>query len=223
LTDPPAGRRAGKPAAIAAIAPCDAILLQLLLGGPSQREQLVAAFGGDDASLLREIARLEDATLVVRQQIGGRETYTLAASGRERATAIVASEALLLRPHVAAIDDRFAALNRRVKEILLRWQVRVDGATEVPNDHRDARYDAGVLAELRAVQASADELLEGLAPLRTRYASLRARLRDALARASAGERSAVAGVTGDSFHTAWWQLHGDLLAMLGRARSSADA
>jgi hypothetical protein len=216
LTEPPAG-------AIAAIAPCDAILLQLLLAGPSLPAQLLAPCGGDEASVLRDVAALEDAALVVRQQVAKCERIALAATGRERAAAIARSEALLLRPHVAAIDERFAVLNRRVKEILLRWQVRVDGATEVPNDHRDARYDARVLAELRAVHEGADELLARLAPLRARYASLRERLRDTLARASAGERSAVAGVTGDSFHTAWWQLHGDLLAMLGRARSSADA
>jgi pyruvate,orthophosphate dikinase len=219
VPDAPSARNAAE---VAALALRDAILFQLALRAPALQDQLLAACGCGEAELLRELATLESAGLVARQQLNGRELISVGVAGRERAAAVVQSEAALLRPEVAALDGEFGSLNRRVKEILLRWQVRVDRTTEVPNDHTDARYDAHVLSDLRAAHAAADRLLARLEPLRARYASLRGRLRDAIARAGAGERAAVAGVTGDSFHTAWWELHGDLLAILGRARTADD-
>jgi hypothetical protein len=219
LADGPSGDRAG---VLPQLAPDDAILLQLLLRGPLGREQLLVACGGTDAILADALAGLVDGGLVAHEILVGREVATLTAAGRSRAAAVVQGEAALLGPTVAGLDAAFVVLNRRVKEILLRWQVRVAGTTEVPNDHRDSRYDALVVADLRAAHGEADRLLARLAPLRARYASLRQRLAAAIERASAGERGAVAGVTGDSFHGAWWELHGDLLAMLGRARGADD-
>jgi len=207
---------------IAPLALRDAIVFRLALGGPARHDQLLATCGCDDAALRSELGLLDGDGALVRQQIAGRDLIALADAARERAADVVRAEAELLQAVVGALDAEFHVLNRRVKEILLRWQVRVDRTTEVPNDHRDARYDALVLSDLRATHAAADRLLAQLAPLRARYASLRRRLEDALARAAAGERSAVAGVTGDSFHTAWWELHGDLLAMLGRVRGADD-
>lgn len=220
MPDAPSARGATE---VPVLALRDAILCQLALCGPTPQDRLLGACGCGEAELLRELAPLHGEALVARQQIAGRERIALTAAGRERAAAVVHGEAALLRADVAALDDAFRALNRRVKQILLRWQMRADRSTEVPNDHSDARYDAHVLSDLRAAHADADPLLARLEPLRARYASYRWRLRDAIARAGRGERAAVTGVTGDSFHSAWWELHGDLLAMLGRARGADDA
>lgn len=208
---------------VAALPAADAILFQLALLVALGLTALSAAVGEDPARVAEEVARLARAGLIETELRAGREHFVLTAAGRARAAEVVAAEAAALRPLVTAIDAEFVALNRRVKQILHRWQVRVDRTTEVLNDHGDARYDALVLADLRTAQHAAERLLAPLAALRGRYASLCRRLAAALARALAGERGAVAGVTGDSFHAAWWELHADLLRVLGRARGADDA
>ena len=218
-----AGRDDASDAAATDLPPSDAVLFQLALRGVVRIHDLAAATGSADDEVAATIAVLEEAGLVLRRPRGGDDHVSATPLGRERAATVIASEQQALRAVVAAIDDQFAGLNRSVKQILLRWQVRCDRPTEMPNDHSDARYDRRVLAELRGVHRAADGLLARLEPLRARYASLRHRLGDALARAGAGDVRAVAGVTGDSFHTAWWELHADLLAILGRARGEADA
>jgi len=210
------------PETVGPLALADALLFQLVLRGPVRQHDLRAATGAAPSDLDAIIATLEDEGTIERRVLAGTEHVALTSGGRARAAAVVAAEGTLLRSHVAALDDEFRALNGNVKQILLRWQVRVDRTTEVLNDHSEARYDSLVLADLRAAQLAADRLLERLVPLRVRYADLRRRLREALARAAAGDRAAVAGVAADSFHTAWWELHGDLLAILGRARGASD-
>ncbi|MBY0276312.1 hypothetical protein K2Z84_13280 [Candidatus Binatia bacterium] len=200
----------------------DALLFQLALRGAVRVQDLAAAVGAADAEVVASVSVLEEQGLVLRRARGADQHVSATPLGRERAGAVIRSEGVALRPGVAAIDAEFSALNRRVKQILLRWQVRTDRPTQAPNDHSDVRYDRGVLAELRDVHGAADDLLGRLEPLRPRYASLRRRLRAALARALAGDQRAVAGITGDSFHTAWWELHADLLAILGRARGEDE-
>lgn len=200
----------------------DALLFQLALRGAVRLQDLAAAAAAADDEVAAYVAVLEEQGLVLRRERGADQHVSATPSGRERARDVVAAEGAALRASVARVDAEFAVLNRRVKQILLRWQVRIDGATQVPNDHSDLRYDRSVLAELREVHVTADALLARLEPLRPRYANLRRRLGAALARALGGDQRAVAGITGDSFHTAWWELHGDLLAVLGRARGEAD-
>jgi DNA-binding MarR family transcriptional regulator len=201
----------------------DALLFQLALRGPARIEDLAAASGATTDAVEIAVSALEQQGLASRRVRGGDHLAAPTPLGRDRAALVVAAEHAALRAHAQRIDAEFAVLNGRVKQILLRWQVRTDRPTQVPNDHSDRRYDQRVLAELRDVHRAADALLAQLEPLRPRYASLRRRLQDTLARALAGDVRAVAGVTGDSFHTAWWELHGDLLAILGRTRGEADA
>ncbi|MBM4243637.1 MAG: hypothetical protein FJ148_07470 [Deltaproteobacteria bacterium] len=201
----------------------DAMLFQLALRGVVRPNDLAAACGVGDDEAAAMVSVLEQEGLVLWRPRGGDRHVSLTPPGRARAAEVIADEGSVLRGPVAAIDGDFAGLNVRVKRILLRWQVRADRPGAVPNDHSDARYDRGVLAELRDVHRAADALLAHLGGLRPRYASLRRRLRDALARAGFGDVRAVAGTTGDSFHAAWWELHADLLAMLGRPRGEADA
>ena|GEM_PF-2987373 len=201
----------------------DAMLFQLALRGVVGLNDLAAASGVGDDEAAAVVSVLEQEGLVLWRPPGGDRRISLTPPGRARAAEVIAAEGNVLRAPVTAIDGEFAALNARVKRILLRWQVRADRPGAVPNDHSDARYDRGVLAELQDVHRAADALLSHLGGLRPRYASLRRRLRDTLARAGFGDVRAVAGTTADSFHSAWWELHADLLAVLGRPRGEADA
>ncbi|MEW6272591.1 MAG: hypothetical protein AB1689_25205 [Thermodesulfobacteriota bacterium] len=199
-----------------------AVLLALLLRGALGAEDLASASGTMPADVTCAVDRLQAEHLVGVEARPAGSAFTLTALGRERAVSVLAQEAASLRPLIEPRYGEFAALNRRVKATLHRWQVRHRRGLDELNDHRDARYDGQVLAELRATHAAADAWLAPLAAVRARYASLRDRLATMVARALSGDKAAVAGVTADSFHLAWWQLHADLLQVLGRERGPDD-
>ena len=98
---------------------------------------------------------------------------------------------------------------------MTRWQTVTVGGEAVPNDHTDADYDAAVLDELAKLDAEAGPVLDVLAGLVPRLGVHRRRLSEALARASAGETDYVSGVRVASYHTVWFELHEDLLRLLG--------
>ena len=135
--------------------------------------------------------------------------FRLTPRGEEQALAIVAAERAALAAELAPLYLQFAPLNRDVKAAVSRWQL-------------GSGHASSLIRELGGAHRRALPLLDRLAGLRPRYASLRARLVAAMARVEAGETSYVVGVRVDSFHSVWWQLHADLLAVLGRERGEAD-
>ena len=147
----------------------------------------------------------------------------LTGGGIAAATAVLARERSALGTDTESNAERFDELNRRVKAAITDWQVvRVAGAV-VPNDHSDAKRDAIVVARLASAVGTASVLLRPLARLRRRIAVLLGRLEGALGRVSAGGGDWVCGLGVDSVHAVWWNLHAELLALLGRERGDADA
>lgn len=120
-----------------------------------------------------------------------------------------------------AADGAYAAfeeINREVLGLMTRWQTIAVGGTEVPNDHSDAEHDARLIDELGGVHRRAARVLDGFVALVPRLAVHRDALGAALERASAGETDYVSGVRVASYHTVWFELHEDLLRLLGRTR-----
>lgn len=200
-------------------ATADALLHVVGLRGLVSPDDLAEPLGATREEVEAAVRALQGAGLLERRG----DLVQLSAPGRARLAEARMRESLALREPVGLVYDRFATLNRTVKALLHRWQVRTDRTVDVPNDHSDAEWDAAVLADLERVQRAAAALLAPLEALRPRYAALRRRLAAALARAAAGDRRAVASVATDSFHAAWWELHADLLAMLDRPRGPDDA
>jgi hypothetical protein len=119
---------------------------------------------------------------------------------------------------LAAAYERFESLNRDFKALITDWQVRPIGVAKLPNDHSDAEYDERVLRRLCTVHDRAEEILSVLScssPLVARHVD---RLRAALERAESDEPEWVSGVRCDSYHAVWFELHEDLLRLLGKSR-----
>jgi hypothetical protein len=112
--------------------------------------------------------------------------------------------------------ERFLPLNRLLLRICHDWQVRPGG---VPNDHRDTRYDWGVVDRLRGLDERVQPVVGRLGRLDPRFGTYRPRLRAALARVDAGEHAWLTSPRCDSYHTVWMQLHEDLLLALGAERA----
>lgn len=202
--------------------PVAEILLALSVCGAAVPEHIARATGLAEPSVAEALAELRASGRVATGE-GQAERVSLTEAGRAAAGQVVEGERAALAAEVAARYARFRDLDRALKKAITRWQLRTVGGVEVANDHRDRAHDAAVLAELGDVGTRAIGWIDPLARRRARYRRYRERIEAALARVRAGEVGWIAGVGVDSLHSIWWQLHGDLLAILGRARGASEA
>jgi hypothetical protein len=126
----------------------------------------------------------------------------------------------------AAIEDgysRFLPLNAEVLQLCTDWQIRGGaGGAPIPNDHRDAAYDAEIVNRLSRVLDQVRPVLDELATELPRYAAYRDDLAHAVGRVMAGNTDFLTNPRVRCFHTVWFELHEDLLATLGLDRSDED-
>jgi hypothetical protein len=133
-----------------------------------------------------------------------------------------AYEAFRANPEATDAYGRFESLNREVLALFTDWQmVPAAGGERVPNDHSDEEYDHKVIDRLGALHERAERTIDRFAALDGRLATYSRRLDDAYDKVLAGELDFVSGARIDSYHTVWFELHEDLLRMLGRKREEA--
>jgi len=111
-------------------------------------------------------------------------------------------------PAVTRIYAGFSDLNGTFKQLCTDWQTGHDRPT--------------CIERLRALDRAVGELLTDLAAVLPRTARYGPRLREALARLSAGDESAFLQPLSGSYHDIWMELHEDLLRTLGRSRGDGD-
>ena len=162
----------------------------------------------DEVTRLTERGYVVRAARGVRITVEGRDVHAVWARVTPGSDAAAASQRAY---------DRFLPLNRELVRICHDWQVRPGGVT---NDHRDARYDYGVLDRLHALDERAGPIVILLAGAVERFNVYRPSLRDALARIDEGEHAWLSSPRCDSYHTVWMRLHEDLLLALGADRAS---
>jgi hypothetical protein len=121
-------------------------------------------------------------------------------------------------PAAAAAYERFERINRQLLALMTDWQMMPAGGQRVPNDHSDADYDAEIIDKLGALHERAHRPLNEFTALVPRLHQYLKRLEHAYDKALAGEHDWVSGARIGSYHTVWFELHEDLLRMLGRER-----
>jgi hypothetical protein len=181
----------------------------------------VAAILGADESDVE--AALEEAVAAERAA-GANGTFMVSPAGRAWLDERYPEEFAAFRESPEASDayERFEKINRELLALFTDWQMMPSAAGErVPNDHSDADYDAGLIDRLGAQHERAEKVLDRFAALEERLGIYRARLDDAYDKVLAGEHDWVSGARIDSYHTVWFELHEDLLRMLGRQREEA--
>ena len=186
-------------------------------GGPAA---VAAILGRDEA----EIAPVLDGAVESGRAIGAKGTYMLTPAGRawldDRYPEAFAE--LRADPDATAAYERFERVNRELLSLFTDWQmVPSAGGERLPNDHSDERYDHSIIDRLGAQHERAERVLDRFAALMERLAVYRTRLDDAYDRVLAGEHEYVSAPQLDSYHTVWFELHEDLLRMLGREREEA--
>lgn len=146
--------------------------------------------------------------------------FRMTATGREQL-------ALCIQQERNAIDqdslheayERFHTLNTEFKTLVTNWQIRAGQ----PNDHTDAAYDAGIMARLADLDARWQPLLQQMQAIAPRLAPYSARFAQALENLRAGDMSWFARPILDSYHTVWFELHEDLIGLLGLSREAEAA
>ena len=111
--------------------------------------------------------------------------------------------------------DRFGQLDPLVKQVITEWQLKRAGAASAGY----GEDEWALIDRLIILDEKAAALLNALGRAIPRFASYRPRMRLALQRLEEGEPTFFCGLTCDSYHTVWWQLHEDLLLAVGLDRS----
>ncbi|MBN2623765.1 MAG: hypothetical protein JXA83_10370 [Acidimicrobiales bacterium] len=197
------------------------VLHGLRLKGVADLHAVADSAGLEPAEVAEHLRALEADGLAVHRT-GALTGWSLTSAGREAHARLVDAEvdASGSRDTVTRAYGDFRALNTQVLDACSRWQVRDVGGQPVLNDHRDAGYDARVVADLERLHQRAEPFLDDLAGALDRYGSYGPRLRHAVERVGAGERDWFTRPVMPSYHTVWFELHEDLLTTLGLDRSS---
>ena len=114
--------------------------------------------------------------------------------------------------------ERFERVNTDLLALFTDWQTIPTPGGSVANDHSDADYDRAIIDRLGDLHEKAERVVGRCAEAQPRLSRYLERLETAYDKVLAGEIDYVSGVRIDSYHTVWFELHEDLLRMLGRTR-----
>jgi pyruvate,orthophosphate dikinase len=204
------------PAAVTQVADDD-VLGWLHLKTISAPDALAACLLTTEEVLQPVVDRLTEQGLLGRA--AGALLLTEAGTARAGELAMADRERWGAEPATAALDA-FLPLDQRMKTTVTAWQMRDE---QTVNDHSDAAYDAGVLADLRGLHADASGWLRSLGDAVPRFGQYLARFDRAMAAVDAGDARFVASPRVDSYHSVWFELHEDLIRLAGRTREDEVA
>lgn len=118
-----------------------------------------------------------------------------------------------------AVYEDFERINIALKALITDWQTVIVGGQPVINDHSDRDHDEKIITRLGAFHDRADAILKRLAKGVPRLEHYRAGLLAALEKAEDGAIEWVSDARIESYHTLWFELHEELLRIVGRQRS----
>ncbi|MCK9542997.1 MAG: hypothetical protein M0R03_13300 [Novosphingobium sp.] len=114
--------------------------------------------------------------------------------------------------------EGFERINRTLKQIITDWQTLDVGGAKVANDHSDKSHDDTVIDRLGGLHEQAEPILQRLAAKLQRLRYYGDKLLGALEAAEDGDHEWVSDIRRDSYHTVWFELHEELLRIMGRER-----
>jgi hypothetical protein len=183
-------------------------------------EAVAAIVGAEEAGVAASLeAAVDDG-----RAAGANGTFMVTPAGREWLDERYPRAFAEFRANPAATEayERFERINRKLLELFTDWQmIPAAGGERVANDHADAEYDAGIVDRLGDQHERAEKVLDSFAELEPRLSIYRERLDAAYDKVLAGDHDWISAVRIDSYHTVWFELHEDLLRMLGREREEA--
>lgn len=114
--------------------------------------------------------------------------------------------------------EQFERINTDLKQLITDWQVMDVGGKKVANDHADRDYDDRIIGRLGDLHERFEPLLERMTQREDRFGGYKNKLHQALEKAEDGDTAWVSDATLESYHTVWFEMHEDLLRLLGCER-----
>lgn len=122
-------------------------------------------------------------------------------------------------PQVRAANRDFEDVNHALKALMTDWQVVTIAGERIENDHQDKAYDARILDRLGSLHERSEPILKRLEARLPTLAFYRLALLAALEKAEDGDSAWVSDVSCESYHTLWFELHEELIRILGGSRT----
>ncbi|MBH0122617.1 hypothetical protein I0Q12_25235 [Rhodococcus sp. CX] len=145
----------------------------------------------------------------------------LTADGKQKLAELTAEErGTLDTERLELLYEEFDPFNSALKSLLTRWQM-IDETT--PNDHNDAAYDAAIINELEELHDGFTGWLSALTDVVPRLTHYPTRFGVAMDEVRRGNYTYVARPIIDSYHTVWFELHEEMIGLLGRDRATEAA
>lgn len=110
----------------------------------------------------------------------------------------------------------FSELDLKLKKTCTMWQMKTDGGQ---NLHDDPEYDFQVLEKLQDIHEQLLHLINGKDAIQQNCSSLLADMSIAMGKIGNGEFDFVVGLSVNSYHNLWRELHEHLLNALGLERT----
>lgn len=114
--------------------------------------------------------------------------------------------------------DQFEIINTELKQLITDWQTMEVGGKRVPNDHSNKDYDADIIDRLGDLHERFEPILGRMITSLVRMKVYEQKLGSALEKAEDGDVEWVSAADIESYHTVWFEMHEDLLRILGRVR-----
>lgn len=169
---------------------------------------------------VRETEPALSEAVVTGEAMEARGTYMVTPVGQAALTEGYPIHCAVLREDhgLGGLYGRFERLNSLFLNLMTDWQTIPVGGERVPNDHSDRAYDAKILDRLDSLHERASTLLEGMAEFEGRLKRYADRLTHAHEQTCEGNYEYFSSPKIPSYHTVWFELHEDLLRLLGAER-----
>ena len=161
-----------------------------------------------------------DALVRDKKALAARQAFMLTPDAQNELKASYATIYANLRSNekFTAAYERFEIVNRDLKQLVTEWQTMEVAGESVPNDHSNPEWDARCIDKLGALHERCEGFLADFAGVVPRFGAYAKRLEAALDKVEAGEHAYFSAPKLDSYHTVWFEMHEDLLRLLGRTR-----
>ena len=182
-------------------------------------DAVAGVLGMDRDEAERALAAARDASRVIE----AKGTYMLTPPGRAWLDEQYPTACAELRanPDFVGAYEEFEEVNREILDLFTRWQTIDVSGTPIPNDHADEDYDNKIIDELGDIHERSLPVFDRFAAVDGRFTVYRDKFNAAYDKILAGEKDWVSGARIDSYHTVWFELHEDLLRLLGRTRTES--
>ena len=121
-------------------------------------------------------------------------------------------------PDFMSAYEEFETINSDLKQTITDWQTLSIGGQKVPNDHSDKAHDDRIIDRIGRIHEAVEGVLNRLSKNLPRLDRYNKSLLHALEKAEDGEIQWVSDAKTESYHTVWFELHEDLLRLVGRER-----